>query len=187
MLEKGELASTGTVEQSCHETAMIGAHVGSIIMKNNPFRYTKIKNDCIGILGEVAVLGLAQRFSVKHGLTDCWQASSSLIGDDRGKVRRGAIRDGWDIDVWSKLDDRLPELSYRVRVKSSNYLVKSYREGIQVVSISPDLALADNEQTLLGLRIVQELNNEQSGAGSRNRISRVLNRRTEKLLDALER
>ena len=187
MLLDSEFASAGAVEQAYRDTTMIAAHVGSLILKPNAFRHTKIKNDCFGIFSEVAVLGLAQRFSVQNSLTDCWQASRSLIGADRGTVRRGVVKDGWDMDVWSKEDAQLPELSYRVQIKSSDHIVKSYRPGIQVVNVAPDLAVTDNEQALLGLRIVQELNRDQPGANRYKRLSKTLSQRTEQLLNALER
>lgn len=185
MLVSGEFADLSTVRQAYKESALIASHVGGLIMRPNAFQKSRTKSDCFGILSEVAVLGLAQRFSVRQTQTDCWQATSTLIASDRGTLRRGYVKDGWDIDIWSKSDEQPPELSYKVQVKSSDRILQCYKKDIEIVSVSPDLALDGMGNGLLALQIVQELNNEQPNSSRGDRITRMLDQRTENLLEAI--
>jgi len=145
-----------------------------------------------GIIGELAVTLLMQRF-IRHELADEEQlALPSRFSEDRGiRRKRGSpIVTAWDVSIFQQFTDEDIEMPYKIQVKTTwNHHKQdkfSYTDDISSVFIKEDLAITTKEQQY-GFSpsfIISDILAEQEGSHTAQTTNR-LNSRTEKLLDAI--
>ena len=136
-----------------------------------------------GLLGEMAVLLLAQRIALRGEASDRWLALQSSFSEDHGGdclVNTGAP--AWDLDVFTPGQDAVPKLAYTLQVKSANLRPSS--PTAPTVYINPDLALCDGESGIIS-KVIEECNAEISATPSAAPAAERLDRRTTQLLARL--
>jgi hypothetical protein len=152
------------------------------------------RGDAAGIMAELAVLLLHQRFVIQRLGDDSMLSLPSRISEDRGPTRRRGshVSDGWDVSILTKSPDGEPVLTYKVQVKTHSKTKGRkfiYADDITEVRVNNDLKIAHDassaETVPMPLRaIILDCNDELLGSADSATIKR-LDERTEKLLDIL--
>lgn len=145
------------------------------------------KSSLVGIATETAVLLLGQRYALSSSIDESsWLPLHSLYSEDHNNKTRNAYSRAWDITFYTDINN-LPEQSYLVQVKSSDYTHpergrrNASIEPIIELNFNPDLAFP-NEKGLPAMATLRELQKELSGDPT---TQHNLHIRTEKLLDIL--
>jgi hypothetical protein len=144
----------------------------------------------LGLLGEVAVLSLLERFSIFEIGPEEWSPFMARWSQDMSHNPRHGKKDGWDIGVMTNITDD-PKLAYRVQVKTGTGVRRdySYEAGIAEVHVYPDLQLESDPDPRVAGRIITECADELAGFSGGTRdlaVSRRLNDRLDRVLDMMD-
>lgn len=160
-------------------------HVSHEIVKKHwdiPNNNALLKSDMSGAIAETSILLMIQRFALNAGITDSWFPVFSFVGEDNMNLKeRDIANKGWDISLFTHTTE-LPELSYKLQVKSTNGYGEHYADDISVVSLFPDLKLGPHE--FISSSLIAEECYTEGILGAKNYGSR-LDIRTEKLLEQI--
>jgi|GEM_PF-5135531 len=153
------------------------------------YERTKVRGQIIGVLGELSVLLLAQRYAIRHHITDCWfPLQSTARGEYAGYTDQGKNK-SWDIEINTAGEDGQPAPTYKLQVKAGHQLQKDkpYSKRIKMVYVSRDLQLGRTPQPKLAMKILKECAVEGIAEARDSRtISHNLDARTEKLLNIID-
>lgn len=152
------------------------------------------KSKLYGLISEVGVLALLQRFSIKEdGIgSDTYTATLTTFSDDFRNKSGSTINHASDINVYTKLSDNDPTtLSYAVQVKSNKYqgtyeinpntIRMEDEKGISRIYLNPDLKLGEWDK-FVGSNILSEC----YGETENKNFTQKLDERTERLLENLD-
>ncbi len=142
-----------------------------------------------GIGSELTTLLLLQRFTVQQVGDGSWWPAPTTISDARLDRGGGAQNGNWDINCFTQLED-LPELSYKLEVKSSEAAKqrsRTYDDDIAVVSLREDVLTSAKGRPWGVSSALSLFEHEQQGATTYCRHpGDVLNAMSGRLLDALD-
>lgn len=145
-------------------------------------------NDMLGVTGELAVLSLLERVSLRAIGTESWFPLLSLASEDHRNKHGSSLNHGWDISIFTDREDS-PITDYRIQVKASNgkppSLVRPDETGISLVSIHPDLKIKPDEYHIPS-RVIEECFTELNDPAHSALASANLDERTEKLLEKID-
>lgn len=155
------------------------------------------QTDLIGILSEINVLALLNRFSTRNIGDGSYVAVPARYSEDRA-LKPGEERDlsqpnykqGWDISVFAANACGEPRLAHKIQVKnrySSHNVGEVYAPDISVIYERQDLVLGygvqkRKDKNYVQHNIVRDLALEREGD---KRATEHLDRRTEKLLEIM--
>ena len=166
------IPETSTINKMYRDLTKLGAH-GLIEVK--------------GTLGELAVLALAQRHSLREVDGQGWLPLQSLFSEDHGgDCLEDKDSSSWDMTIFTQYDHKDPlQETYKIQTKSSLYSPRATGD-ITTVSIRPDLLLYPEEGTH---RVVSEIlvgcMFEISKPDRAQRVTHQLDKRTEQMLDVI--
>ncbi len=152
---------------------------------NNTPEELELRKDMSGTLGEIAVLTLLERFALNIG-SDSWYPFLAYFSEDRRNRHGSTIGRGWNISVFTDLDEHQIDQCYRVQVKTilaHHAYSLPMSEGISLVAINPDLKINLSDRQQLSSQIIEECNQELTGE---SQYSAGLEQRTEKLLKIMD-
>lgn len=188
LIRNQRLPSESSVSRSYSQLVGVGHRIAT------NYRYeTKINNDHAkeigGLLGEIAVLGLAMRFSLTSGIgSDTWLPLQSRFRDDHGgSCKPGSGQDKknpcFDMDIFTASEGRSPEKTYAIQIKGYDF---GQGNDSPVLFIDPNLRINSAERHIPTL-IINELNYElDPRIRYTTRITDNLDKRTGRLLDRID-
>lgn len=149
--------------------------------------HPKQRKHFVGLLAELAVLMMLQRFAINEIGCDTWFPQFSLLREDRSNSKGSSLNHAWDINVWSRVDHSR-NLDYKIQVKNGKFGQHSKQrpdvDDIISVFVNQDLAI-DSEEDIVASRIIDgcffELQSEACP-----KVSETLDARQEKLLTVLD-
>lgn len=140
--------------------------------------------DLRGVIGEMAVLLLAQRYALHTEISDEWLPLQSSFSEDHGGnclADTGAY--AWDMNVFAPTGER--DLPTRVQSLQVRYANSGSAPTLgPTVHISPDLAMYPGEK-FVAEAIINECNFEMQSPERAARLTENLDTRTERLLNIL--
>lgn len=141
--------------------------------------------DLTGIMGETAVLLLAQRYALREIGAESWFPATSLYSEDKGLSADCAGTLPWDVSIFTRISRKDPiDKSYRIQVKNGVDELQS-TDDVAVVHVYPDLALREDENRTSAL-IIRSCMLEFRNPENCERITRDLDARTGQLLDIVD-
>lgn len=168
---------------------MIG--LGNDTLKFIPDIFNRNDNSAIelkGILGEMAVMSLAQRYSLRDGSSQVWLPIQSMFSEDHGgNCIAETDEESWDMSIFTQYDlDDPVKLPYKIQIKTA---ARRYEQdnGVTYVNICPDLKLHNKEdpRSVIG-SILVGCSLEIKRPNKCERITDLLDQRTEMLLDKID-
>ncbi len=150
---------------------------------------SRISSNIKGVLGEMAVLLLIERYALKEIGADSFVALQSMLSEDHGgDCIRYDISPSWDINILTRLSlEEAIEKTYRLQIKNSKfYFPNTKRNDLFVTNVflDPDLAVYENEQNI-SERIIRGCYIEMHNLASLERLSSELDKRNEQLLEII--
>jgi hypothetical protein len=189
MTSEGTLPPFRQAQDVYQKTVQIGAEVLDQMKKpacNQ--RELKRRTDLVGLLGEVAVLGLINRSAVYDIGSEDYFAIPTTVGFDRVNNHGTTIDNSSDINIYTDIPD-IYSPTYRLAIKSSDFEFegkKKLEQGCSIrIEVTPDLEIYSGEQYVAN-RITEELFSEMSGIRYSGDITNSLNARAEKMFDIID-
>jgi len=143
--------------------------------------------DVSGKLGEISVLLLAQRYAIRSIGTDKWLPIQSTFSQDHGgNCLATSYRPSWDVSIITELDDSFDDPYYKLQVKRSNKRIPEEDYGSVLVCVYPDLALREGEGDIAEVIINHCYYEQGTEITNKERITKDLGIRTEKLLEIID-
>lgn len=152
---------------------------------------TEEAKDTVGVLAEVALLLLHQRFTMQQLQDGSMLALPAHLTQDRGRgnVPAGAASQKWDLTVFSEFPPSRPEVTYKIQAKSRKHRDEPiYTPDIARVYVSEDLALdpAERKRGIKPYQVVKERVQEYTDIAAGVTKKRA-GARSELLLDCLDK
>jgi hypothetical protein len=165
----------GTHEHTCALANVVNlAYVGQ--------EYVPVMGEIHGLLAELSMIALFERFAIQHGEGQ-WSAMSSFFSEDYRAIKLHGKRRNWDISVFVNYAQQTePSCLHRVQVKSRSSR-EEYTDDITVILVGKDLKTS--ESLIECNTILQEILEERV-PGHRYFIPRVLDKRTSLAFDKIE-
>jgi len=176
-------------ELAYQKTVQIGYEVLQDILAHNinTDNY-KMRTNLIGLLGEIAVLGLTNRSAVYDIGSESFFAVPATLQYDRANRHGTTVDRSSDINVFCDnfgLDDPI----YKLAIKNSDQMpesVNKYSLGKNIrINVSPDLEKRAGEP-YVAREIMKELFSELSGIHYTSNVTDSLDYRTEKMFDIFD-
>ena len=176
-------------QDAYQKTVQIGADIlGEIKKPVCSQNELKRRTDLVGLLGEVAVLGLINRSAVYDIGSEDYFAVPTTVGFDRANNHGTTVDNSSDINIYTDV----PEVyspTYRLAIKNSDFQFQG-KEKLQQgcstrLEVTPDLEKYPGEQYVSN-RIVEELFAEMSGIKYSGDVTNSLNNRAEKMFDIFD-
>jgi len=140
-----------------------------------------------GMLNELAVLLLAQRFAIREVGSDEWFPFQSSFSEDTAGdcLERRPDDYTWDLNVFTRpVQGSIPDKTYTLQIRQSNYRKTGPPTG-PTLYVNPDLILKPDERGV-SEKIITACAFEADDPLGAARLSQELDARTEKLLTVLE-
>lgn len=144
-----------------------------------------------GVLSESGILLLGQRYASMHMQDQSWLPMFALFSEDHANTRGSSTNHAWDISVWTDVENKQPEVTYKVQVKNSSRALEhddmSYESSnglcLLVVQDMLNLGYVDKNRFTC-TKIISECFHEQTvGTPS---VTERLDMRTSLMLDAFD-
>jgi len=152
-----------------------------------PYSKNNVDIEIRGIIGEAAVLLMLQRFSMREMPEATWAPLQSYFSEDHGGTCISkSDKPSWDINIFTQLGRDEPiEKTYQIQVKNiKNLYSRDCSESQEVIYIREDLRLSKDEKPISS--IIHSLDIENERPDSAERITKMLDERTEKMLDKID-
>ncbi len=147
------------------------------------------KSSMSGMIGEIAVLALLQRFAIREIGSNTFSPILSMLREDRRNNHGSTINHGWDISVFTQLGRAKPILNYRVQVKTfeqdQSTKPKIDEARISRVVINPDLQVRPGDR-YVACNIVNECFRELTDRWAPDTLTDRLDDRTTSLLEYID-
>jgi hypothetical protein len=162
----------------------------SLLDHSTEYRYAK-DDDAIelrGILGEMAVLLLLQRFAINELPESSWIPVQSYFSEDHGgNCISTTTKPAWDINIFTQLDKTEPiQQTYKIQVKTHEKDFLPYQESaLDIININQDLSLDEKESRIASL-IIRSCLAEKKNPNNCERIASMLDERTDRMLDKID-
>lgn len=184
MYAKERLPEKPLVEGSYKKLVSQGASYVDLLRGTYLTDRTKGPIELRGHIGEVAVLLLAQRYTLQSIGCEEWLPLQSLFREDHGgDCEKQVDEPTWDISILTQMGrNEKIETSYKIQVKSSAAEVTENPE-VTVVRLA-DIALTEDDYRIPE-KIIRGCKLELDQSEGLDRVTEELDARTEKLLDIL--
>jgi len=187
MFSKGVLPKNSTTQRMYNE---LTKRAISIADTSRSMRGNQVHSamQLRGFIGELAVLLIAQRYSIQQIGSDSWLPFQSFFSENNGGdclYDTGAPT--WDINIYTQTNKSDPiEKSYMLQVKSAKP-DSDIDPAIPIVSVNSDLFLPGDDGWLgrVGDKIIRSCSFELERPEASERLTRELDIRTEMLLEII--
>lgn len=142
-----------------------------------------------GVLGEMAVLLLIDRYALNDIGPDSFVALQSILSEDHGgDCLHYDSSPAWDINILTRLSlEEAIEKTYRLQIKNSKFYCPNMKRNdlfVTNVFLDPDLAV-DKHELKIPEKIIRGCNVELNYPVSVERLSSELDKRQEQLLEII--
>ncbi len=155
---------------------------------NSPRSQDKTSLEARGVLGEMTILLLLQRFALNNMPEGTWTPLQSYFSEDHGgNCIANSDVPSWDINIFTQLEKKArinKTYSLQIKANMNDYCMAGNKEA-DTIYILEDLRLNPNEHRIGGA-IIKACQIELEEVSNSERITNILDDRTEKLMDKLD-
>jgi len=154
----------------------------------NPRSQDSTSIEARGVLGEMTILLLLQRFALNNMPEGTWTPLQSYFSEDHGgNCIANTDVPSWDINIFTQLEKKAKinkTYSLQIKANMNDYCMAGNKEA-DTIYILEDLRLNPNEHRIGGA-IIKACQIELEEASDSERITNILEERTERLMDKLD-